>query len=168
MPFESEKLFEEYIRKLISKHILAKDKTLIMFENKKAVDILLCRNGSKPALYFLEIKYHKRSHGRLSTGHSKGGGFQPEVLSRLPTYFEKNMRWVLGVEDIDGYWVLKNSELKEYLSGGTIGKKHNNIQAKLFKEELPLTEKQFIASLKTWLLLAAKANGYQLVKNKKT
>lgn len=155
MPFENEKLFEEHIRNLITKHILPKDTELIMFQNKKAVDVLLCRNGKKPALYFIEIKYHKRSHGRLSTGHSKGGGFQPEILSRLPVYFEKNMRWVLGVEDIDGYWMLKNSALKkEYLSGGTIGKKHNNIKTKLFKEELPLTEKQFITALKDWLLHA--------------
>lgn len=152
MPFESEKLFEEHIRNLIKKHILPKDKELIMFQNKKAVDVLLCRNGKKPALYFIEIKYHKRSHGRLSTGHSKGGGFQPEILSRLPVYFEKNMRWVLGVEDMEGYFLLKNSELKEYISGGSIGVKHNNIQAKLFNEQLLLTEKEFITTLKDWLL----------------
>lgn len=152
MQFESEKLFEDHVRKLIKKHILPNDKELIMFHNKKAVDILLCRNGKKPALYFLEIKYHKRKHGRLSTGHSKGGGFQPEVLSRLPAYFEKNMRWILGVEDRRGYWILKNSELIKYLSGGTIGEKHNNIQARIFKEQFPITEIFFIEFLKNWLL----------------
>lgn len=152
MPFENEKLFEEHIRQLISKHILPKDKELIMFQNKKAVDVLLCRNGKKPALYFIEIKYHKRSHGRLSTGHSKGGGFQPEILSRLPVYFEKNMRWVLGVEDMDGYFLLQNSQLVKHIAGGVIGKKYNNIQMKLFKEELSLNEKQFITALKDWLL----------------
>ena len=107
MPFENEKVFEKHIRQLISKHILPKDKERIMFQNKKAVDVLLCRNGKKPALYFIEIKYHKRSHGRLSTGHSKGGGFQPEILSRLPIYFEKNMHWVLGVEHMDGSFLLQ-------------------------------------------------------------
>ena len=152
MPFENEKLFEEHIRNLITKYILPKDKELIMFQNKKAVDVLLCRNGKKPALYFIEIKYHKRSHGRLSTGHSKGGGFQPEILSRLPLYFEKNMRWVLGVEDIDGYFLLQNSQLVNHIAGGVIGKKYNNIQMKLFKEELSLNEEQFIAALKDWLL----------------
>jgi len=152
MLFENEKLFEEHIRKLITKYILPKDKELIMFQNKKAVDVLLCRNGKKPALYFIEIKYHKRSHGRLSTGHSKGGGFQPEILSRLPVYFEKNMRWVLGVEDMDGYFLLQNSQLVKHIAGGVIGKKYNNIQMKLFKEELSLSEAQFIAALKAWLL----------------
>lgn len=152
MPYENEKLFEEHIRNLISIHILPKDKELIMFQNKKAVDVLLCRNGKKPALYFIEIKYHKRSHGRLSTGHSKGGGFQPEILSRLPVYFEKNMRWVLGVEDMDGYFLLQNSQLVNHIAGGVIGKKYNNIQMKLFKEELSLSEVQFIAALKDWLL----------------
>lgn len=152
MHFENEKLFEEHIRQLIRKYILPKDKKLIMFDNKKAVDILLCRNGKKPALYFLEIKYHKRIHGRLSTGHSKGGGFQPEILSRLPVYFEKNMRWVLGVEDMEGYFLLQNSQLVKHIAGGVIGKKYNNIQMKLFKEELSLSEKQFITALKEWLL----------------
>lgn len=152
MPFENEKIFEEHIRNLISKHILPKDKELIMFQNKKAVDVLLCRNGKKPALYFIEIKYHKRSHGRLSTGHSKGGGSQPEILSRLPLYFEKNMRWVLGVEDMEGYFLLQNSQLVKHIAGGVIGKKYNNIQMKLFKEELSLNEKQFITALKDWLL----------------
>jgi hypothetical protein len=151
MLFESEKIFEEYIRTLITKHILPKDKELIMFQNKKAVDVLLCRNGKKPALYFIEIKYHKRSHGRLSTGHGKGGGFQPEILSRLPVYFEKNMRWVLGVEDMEGYFLLQNSQLIKHIAGGAIGKKYNNIQMKLFKEELSLSEKQFITALKDWL-----------------
>lgn len=153
MPFESEKLFEEHIRNLITKHILPKDKELIMFQNKKAVDVLLCRNGKKPALYFIEIKYHKRSHGRLSTGHSKGGGFQPEILSRLPVYFEKNMRWVLGVEDMEGYFLLQNSQLVKHIAGGVIGKKYNNIQMKLFKDEISLNEKQFITALKDWLQL---------------
>ena len=152
MHFESEKLFEEHIRNLIGKHILPKNKELIMFQNKKAVDVLLCRNGKKPALYFIEIKYHKRSHGRLSTGHSKGGGFQPEILSRLPLYFEKNMRWVLGVADMEGYFLLQNSQLVKHIAGGVIGKKYNNIQMKLFKEELSLSELQFIAALKDWLL----------------
>lgn len=88
----SEKEFETYIRSLIKKYILPKDKDLVLFQNKKTVDVLLCRNGRKPALYFLEIKYHKTNNDSLPTAHDKGGGFQPEMLSKLPDYFEINMR----------------------------------------------------------------------------
>jgi len=152
MPFTSEKEFETHIRDIIKKYILPKDKTLVLFDNKKAVDILICRNGKKPALYFLEIKYHRRSHGRLSTGHGKGIGFQPEILSKLPAYFESNMRWILGVEDIEGYYLLKNSQLSGYVSGGKIGTKYNNIQPKLFRHESTLNRTELIQSLKDWLL----------------
>ena len=151
MAFESEKEFEAQVRELIGEYILPCDKNLVLFDNKKAVDILLCRNGKKSGLYFLEIKYHKRSHGRLSTGHGKGGGFQPEILLRLPTYFESNMRWVLGLEDQEGYLLMKNSQLIKYVAGGVVGKKYNNIQMKLFKNEKPLSEKEFVLALKGWL-----------------
>ena len=152
MPFESEKAFELHIRSLIRKYILSKDKELVLFENKKTVDVLLCRNGKKPALYFLEIKYHKRNHRRLSTGHGKGGGFQPEMLSKLPTYFEKNMRWVLGKDEIEGFWCLTNQQIASNLSGNSIGQKFNNIRTRIFSELAPLTERQFIKTLEQWLL----------------
>jgi hypothetical protein len=152
MIFKSEKEFETHIRELVIKYMLPKDKNLVLFKNKKAVDILICRNGKRAALYFIEIKYHKRSHGRLSTGHSKGVGFQPEILSKLPTYFESNMRWVLGAEDIDGYYFLKTSQLSEYLAGGKIGVKHNNIQAKVFRHESTFNRAELIQSLKDWIL----------------
>lgn len=151
MPFENEKAFEEHIRKLIKENILPLNKDLVLFDNKKAVDILICKNGKKPALFFLEIKYHKRSHGRLSTGHGKGGGFQPEIISKLPIYFEHNMRWILGVEDIEGYFFLRNSQIKGYVSGGSVGKKFNNFKVKLFNDELCLKEKKLIFELKEWL-----------------
>lgn len=152
MPFESEKAFETYIREILKKHILPKDKNLVLFQNKKTVDVFLCRNGKKPALYFLEIKYHKKKHGRLPTGHGKGGGFQPEMLSKLPTYFEKNMRWVLGKDEKEGFWFLTNQQIANNLSGNSIGKKFNNIQKKIFNDQQPMTEPQFIKALKEWLL----------------
>lgn len=154
MPFVSEKAFEQHIRELIKKHILPKDKTLIILDNKKAVDILLCRNGNRAELFFIEIKYHKLSHGRLGTGHGKGGGIQPEILSKQPTYFQDNMRWILGVEDREGYYFVDNATLTDkYLSGNGIETKYNNIKTIIFKDEQNLTEKQLIKSLKDWLLI---------------
>ncbi len=152
MQFESEREFEAHIRELIDKKILPFDKDLVMIRNKKAVDILICRNGKKTALYFIEIKYDKTNHGRLGTGHGKGGGIQPEILRLQPDYFKKQMRWILGAESQDGYWVLNNKELRTYIAGKELGEKYNNIQTRLFREKDPYNEKQFIQVLKEWLL----------------
>jgi hypothetical protein len=122
LPFDSEKAFETYIKGLLRKHVLSKDKELVLFENKKQWMFLLCRNGKKPAFYFLEIRYHKKKHGRLPTGHGKGGGFQPERLSKLPTYFEKNMRWVLGKGEKEGFCFLTNQQIANNLSGNSMAR----------------------------------------------
>jgi len=152
MPFLSEKEFETHIRHLITKYILPLDENLVLIRNKKAVDVLICRNGKRPALYFIEIKYHRNNHGRLGTGHGKGGGIQPEILQLQPDYFKRQMRWVLGTEDKESYWLLTNQEIMQYIAKGTIGEKYNNIQKKLFREKEPYTEKQFIKALKEWLI----------------
>lgn len=152
MPFQNEKEFEAHIRQLIAKKVLPHDRDLVMIRNKKAVDILICRNGKKPALYFIEIKYHLTKHGRLGTGHSKGGGIQPEILQLQPDYFKKQMQWILGNEHHEGYWMVDNKALMNYISGSVIGEKFNNIQTRLFRELEPLSEKRFIKALKDWLL----------------
>jgi hypothetical protein len=152
MIFKNEKEFEAHIRHLITKHVLPLNKDLVLIRNKKAVDVLICRNGKKPALYFIEIKYHRINHGRLGTGHGKGGGIQPEILQLQPDYFKKQMRWILGSEDKEGYWILSNWEIMQYVAKGAIGEKYNNIQMKLFREKKPFTERQFIKELKGWLI----------------
>jgi hypothetical protein len=152
MPFQNEREFEDHIRKLITNYILPLDTTLILLDNKKTVDIMLCRNGNQPAIYFLEIKYYKKSHERLSTGHDKGGGFQPELLSKQPDYFKTNMRWILGNEDREGFWLLTNEELSQNLSGKEgIGKKYNNIKLAIFRTFNAFSERELLALLKKWL-----------------
>lgn len=152
MSFQNEREFEAHIREIITKKILPLDKDLVMIQNKKAVDILICRNGKKPALYFIEIKYHKTNHGRLGTGHDKGGGIQPEILKLQPDYFKKQMRWILGTDMNKGYWMVDNKELLNYIAGREIGEKYNNIQKRLFKEIDSYNESQLIQLLKDWLL----------------
>lgn len=44
MEFESEGAFESYLWNLIQTKICDKHPELLLFENKKAVDILICRN----------------------------------------------------------------------------------------------------------------------------
>lgn len=152
MTIQSELEFEQYLRELIRFHITESDKNIYALRNKKAVDILIC-NDNKPAqLFFIEVKFHKRKHGRLGFGGGSGSGFQPEILSIQPEYFSSNMRWVVGKENDNKIYFLSNEEIMKYVSGGQIGEKYNNIQSRLFIEENGMIESQFIAALKAWLI----------------
>ena len=104
-----------------------------------------------PSLYFIEVKFHVNKHGRLGFGRKGGDGFQPEILSRKPAYFENNLRWIIGSEDSAEIHFLSNEQLRKYISGGSIGKKFNNIQKKLFTEEVGLSEDEFVTAIKKWL-----------------
>ena len=134
------------------KKVLPRKKDFLILKNKKAVDIILCKNGRKPALYFIEIKYHKSSHGRLGTGHGKGGAIQPEILKYQPDYFKNNMRWILGSENKDGFWIMDNTTISSYIAGKEIGEKYNNIQTRIFDDSKSLSETKLIQSLRSWLV----------------
>ena len=153
MNFANEAEFEAYIRKLIGREITAKNKSIYALENKKAVDILICRDAPEPDLFFIEVKYHKNSHGRLGFGSSSGGGFQPEIVSRKPAYFESNLRWAIASEahPENGIIFVSSEVIRNYVSGGKVGQKFNNIQAKIFREIKGLDEKEFVSELSKWL-----------------
>ena len=121
-----------------------------MFDNQKSTDILICKNGELPDLFFIEIKYYNKSHGRLGFGHQKGAGFQPEVLSKRPDYFEKNMRWILGSKDSNKYYFLNNSQIAQYISGGEIDYKQNNIQTIIFSDIGGLKRSELSNELLKW------------------
>ena len=91
----NETKFENHIRQDILTEIITDKEAFKLFNFKKAVDVLIAKNGKDPKLFFIEIKYHKKSHGRLGFGQGKGAGFQPEVLKDKTTYFENNMRCIL-------------------------------------------------------------------------
>lgn len=101
----SETEYENLIRQLLIEDVLTGNDDFVLFTSKKAVDILICRNGPSPKAHFIEVKYHKNNHGRLGFGHGKGGGFQPEILLRRPHFFESNLRWILGSEDSDAFFL---------------------------------------------------------------
>lgn len=150
MIFNNEREFEQHIRELIDLHVVKHDEDLMLLRNKKAVDILLCRNGATPALYFIEVKYHKDY--RLGTGHGKGGGFQPEIIKDAPAYFETNMRWILGdISREDEYWFVDNATIRRYLSGEKIDDKYNNIQNRLFREVPSLDEGELVSTINEWI-----------------
>lgn len=151
--FNNESEFETYIRGIIRDRITSEHPHVYALANKKAVDILICRDGEEPSVFFLEVKYHKHRHGRLGFGSRGGDGFQLEIVSLGPAYFESNLRWVLASEfDEPGKLLfLPSSTIRRYVAGGSVGPKFNNIQARIFKKESFLGEDEFVSELKKWL-----------------
>jgi hypothetical protein len=143
--------FENHIRLEFLFPIVEENPDLKLFNFKKAVDILIAKNGNNPKLFFIEIKYHKKSNGRLGFGQGKGAGFQPEVLKDQTDYFENNMRWILGHEDSEDYWIMDNKTLRQYLNANVVGEKYNGIRTKLFKEFPSMNKAQLFSELNQWL-----------------
>ncbi len=153
MAFANEKEFEAHIRALIKEQITSRFPDIYLLENKKAVDILICRDQPDPKLFFIEVKYHKSSLGRLGFGSQGGRGFQPEILKKQPVYFEQNLRWVIGNESNTSgkFLFLTSKTIRRYVAGKTIGNKQNNIQERIFATEKHVDEKQFLQGMKEWL-----------------
>ncbi|SFR83967.1 hypothetical protein [Maribacter stanieri] len=144
--------FENHIRQNILSEVLANKEEFKLFNFKKAVDVLIAKNGINPKLCFIEIKFHKKNHGRLGFGQGKGAGFQPEVLKDKTTYFEENMRWILGHEDSEQYWFVDNNSIRQYLNGDKVDEKYNGIKIKFFREVQSISKVELITKLSVWLL----------------
>lgn len=153
MTYQTESEFEEYIRCLISKHITKANPAIYALKNKKAVDIIICKDTLPHELFFIEVKYHQKNHGRLGFGSRKGGGFQPEIVSTKPAYFERNLRWVLASKEHEpGKVLFLTSEvIRHYLAGGRVAEKFNNIQRRIFLQQSWLNEQEFVDQLRQWL-----------------
>lgn len=149
----SETDFENHLRDDVIAPLLAGHKNMELYNFKKAVDILIAKNGTNPELYFIEVKYHKNSHGRLGFGQGKGAGFQPEVLRNRTDYFESNLMWIIGHEEHEGYWFVNNETLRNYLNGGQVGEKYNGIQMRLFSDVAPVNKEKLVSLLNEWFKL---------------
>lgn len=147
----SEKEFENRIRDIINSDIISGNRNLVILDNQKTTDIMICRNGETPKIFFLEIKYYDSSHGRLGFGHAEGKGFQPEILRKKPDYFQENMRWILGSKDKESYYFVDNNTVLDFISGGSIDYKHNNIQTKIFNEIKGLKMNELRDKLIKWM-----------------
>jgi hypothetical protein len=154
MKFSSERQLESYVRHLIETEITANHPHIYALESKKAVDVLICRDGEQPAVFFLEIKLFRQGHGRLGIGTGGGAGYQPEIVKCNPAYFEAHLRWIIvdGREPTAAFLFVPTSTVREYLAGGGIEKKFNNIQLKIFDEVTPFNEDALVDELRRWLL----------------
>lgn len=154
MGYSNEQDLERHIREIIKVHITASYSNIYALENKKAVDIVICRDSPNPAAFFIEVKFHQTHHGRLGFGSGKGKGFQPELVNRQPAFFESNLRWVLASASHQPgrLLFLSSKKLAPYVSGGVVGDKYNNIQARVFRDEKGLDERMFIDELKKWVV----------------
>jgi len=152
MKFENEAGFETHLRELIASEIV--DSNHVILDYKTVADIIICRNGTKPGIFFIEVKYFQLSKGRLGFGNNKGSGIQPEVLVKKPIYLESNLRWLLSSDahDGNGYWFVTSDVLREYVAGGNIGEKQNNIQEILFCEVGSLNKSELVMEMKNWLI----------------
>ena len=148
---ETELEFENRIKDILSNEVKSQLNNFILLDFKKATDIMLCRNGDNPQIYFIEIKYYNTGHGRLGFGHANGKGFQPEILRKNPSFFQKQMRWILGSIEKESYYILDNATISQYISGGQIDFKQNNFQTRLFNEIPGLNKAELIDELLKWL-----------------
>lgn len=154
MLFSKESELESHLRHLIKTQITAQHPHIYALENKKAVDIVICRDGENPTAFFLEVKLFQKSHGRLGIGTGGGSGYQPEIIARAPAYFETHLRWVIvdGREANISFLFVTTNAVRKYLAGTGIGEKYNNIQPKIFKEIPALDEASLVDELQEWLL----------------
>lgn len=146
---ESEKDLEIRIRNKLTS--LFSDSDFILLENKDVVDIVIL-NDKTQKLFFIEVKFFKKSHLRLGTGSENGKGFQIEILKEKFAYFESNLRWILATEDDDYYRFCTNEQIRENICNG-LGEKYNSISKKLFESDeiAQLNEDDLIKEINHWL-----------------
>jgi hypothetical protein len=151
--YSNEREFESYIRGIIKTKVTSFDPAVYALTNKKAVDILICRDTPRSQLSFIEVKFHQARHGRLGFGNRAGGGFQPEIVRDKPAFFENRLRWILASDAHEPGKVLfvDSAVIRKYLSGGGVGAKFNNIRKDIFRECEWISEAQLVNKLRRWL-----------------
>ena len=144
--------YENKVRKILKDVIIPKFPEIQVLESKVVADIIICRNGDEPKLFFLEIKHYSYSKNRIGFGSKGKVTFQPEILLVRPEYFEKYMRWVFFKENDPSYYVLSNEDCCNYIMGKTIDiNKQNNFKDGLYRDTTPFSEHEFIQWLIEWL-----------------
>ena len=151
--FTSEKEVESHIRQLIADNITVDYPHVCALDNQTIGDIVICCDGNHPALFFLGAKLYKESNGRIGVGEADGGGIQPEIIVKAPKYLEQHLLWVLAdSREAEPTFVLATTgELSNYIAGGEIARKQNNIQRRILDEMPRLNGNALLQRLYVWL-----------------
>ncbi len=132
MKFENEEKFRRWIVAELPTFL---NESWIVIFGKNISDIVLCWNNiDNPLLLFIEVKYHKSSHGRIGFGDGKGLGYQTELLLKSPAYTERYMRWIIGDQDSCKCLLFENNDVRENCAGEIKTGKQNNFTNGLFKK----------------------------------
>ncbi len=134
MRFESEESFRKWLVAGLRQRL---GQSATVLGSKNVTDDVICIDPrSGPRALFIEVKYAKESSGRIGVGDGDGGGYQTEILTKGPAYFEANTRWLIAVDD--GWAVLVDNEsVREHAVGGEFCEgKQNNIRDSVFENDL--------------------------------
>jgi hypothetical protein len=132
MKFENEEDFRQWLVSQIS--VLVGEKWSIL-HGKNVSDVVLCKNDKiQPLILFVEVKYHKSTHGRIGFGNGSGKGYQPEILLKEPLYLEKYMRWVIADDNSERCLLFTNNDVRNNCAGRIEEGKQNNFTNRLFDQ----------------------------------
>ena len=154
LTLDNERAFEDHLRRIIHLHITSEFPHIYALRHKTIADIVVLRDGASPAMFLLEVKYFQLSKGRLGIGTGSGSGIQPEILKGRAAYLETHLRWVFASDYHagSGYWLATSDVVRQFIAGGAIGRKQNNIQEDLFRQRPSINKTQLVRELKRWLL----------------
>ena len=152
--FNNEEELRDWLLSEVRNRINAESLNFQVLESKNVSDILICKeNESLPVLAFIEVKLYKSSSGRINIGtpDTWEGGFQPEILSKRPIYFDRYLRWVICNEN--GKCLFTDNEVvSRNLGGGKITKgQWNNIRINIFDKEKTIDISKITDEIMTWL-----------------
>ncbi len=135
MDFANEKEMHPYLVSNLFRPVIEEKSELSLLE-QKITDVIVCKNGENPRLFFFELKCSSMKNNRIGVGGSRGRGFQVEILAKRPDYFETHLRWILANPTLKTereFLFLRNQDVSDYLSSGGLGIKQNNIQPRIFE-----------------------------------
>ena len=89
MNFENELAFEEHIRVLIAENVTKIHPEVYALKNKKAVDILICRDGKVPELFLSRLSITRIVMGGLALEPRMGVGFNQKALQKNQTILKE-------------------------------------------------------------------------------
>ena len=143
--FTDEMDFERHIRDVLKSKVEMHAPEIRVLENKGIADIIVCREGDRPAIFFIELKYAKDMIGVSE-------GIQSEVLDTRPTYIDSHMMWLIGSNMHGGqYWLLDSAGLREYITNEIDIKKENNISRYIFRRLPAIDEPELVRRLQNWM-----------------